>query len=98
MLSKLVQRQLPYMVNTTMRSFRAAAVVNRKPSIGDAVTILQSKVSSINQVVSKVNPYFVPYSQLIKYLTQLFFKYRMTLKNSVPLSLLVMVLQESSVS
>jgi hypothetical protein len=26
--------------------------MNKKPSIGDAVTILQSKVSNINQVVS----------------------------------------------
>jgi proton translocating ATP synthase F1 alpha subunit len=32
------------------RGFRASAIVNKKPSIGDAVTILQSKVSSINQV------------------------------------------------
>jgi len=34
----------------SMRAFRASAVANKKPSIGDAVTILQSKVSSINQV------------------------------------------------
>jgi len=32
------------------RGFRATAVAHKKPSIGDAVTILQSKVSSINQV------------------------------------------------
>ena len=32
------------------RGFRASAIVHKKPSIGDAVTILQSKVSSINQV------------------------------------------------
>lgn len=42
------------------RSFRTSAVAaatNKsmaKPSIGDAVTILQSKVSGINQVVSKL--------------------------------------------
>jgi F-type H+-transporting ATPase subunit alpha len=32
------------------RAFRATVAANKKPSIGDAVTILQSKVSSINQV------------------------------------------------
>ena len=39
------------------RTFRtsAAAAANKKPSIGDAVTILQSKVSGINQVVSSQN-------------------------------------------
>jgi hypothetical protein len=36
------------MVNLSSRAFRASAVANKKPSIGDAVTILQSKVSSIN--------------------------------------------------
>merc|ERR1719230_1439440 len=50
MLSRIAQKQLPFMVNTAARSFRAAAVANKKPSIGDAVTILQSKVSSISQV------------------------------------------------
>jgi len=40
------------MLNQTNRGFRASVVANKKPSIGDAVTILQSKVSSINQVVS----------------------------------------------
>lgn len=30
----------------------AAFATSKKPSIGDAVTILQSKVSGINQVVS----------------------------------------------
>jgi len=40
------------LLNTTTRAFRASAVANKKPSIGDAVTILQSKVSGINQVVS----------------------------------------------
>jgi len=38
------------MLNMATRGFRASAVANKKPSIGDAVTILQSKVSSINQV------------------------------------------------
>ena len=40
------------------RAFRASVAANKasnqKPSIGDAVTILQSKVSGINQVVSSV--------------------------------------------
>jgi F-type H+-transporting ATPase subunit alpha len=36
--------------NLNVRSFRPSVAVNKKPSIGDAVTILQSKVSSINQV------------------------------------------------
>jgi F-type H+-transporting ATPase subunit alpha len=38
------------MINMSSRAFRATAVANKKPSIGDAVTILQSKVSGINQV------------------------------------------------
>jgi F-type H+-transporting ATPase subunit alpha len=38
------------MVNNASRAFRASVVTDKKPSIGDAVTILQSKVSSINQV------------------------------------------------
>jgi len=54
MLSKLVaQANKPQLVNLSTRAFRASAVANKKPSIGDAVTILQSKVSGINQVVSK---------------------------------------------
>ena len=40
------------MTQVASRAFRATPQVNKKPSIGDAVTILQSKVSSINQVVS----------------------------------------------
>jgi hypothetical protein len=53
MLSRLVSNnKLPMMVNNASRAFRASAVADKKPSIGDAVTILQSKVSSINQVVS----------------------------------------------
>ena len=54
MLSKLASRihESQFVMNTMTRGFRASAVANKKPSIGDAVTILQSKVSSINQVVS----------------------------------------------
>ena len=54
MLSKLISRYSAHqtLVNMTHRGFRASAIANKKPSIGDAVTILQSKVSSINQVVS----------------------------------------------
>ena len=54
MLSKLVSRYAKQqtLVNMAHRGFRASAIANKKPSIGDAVTILQSKVSSINQVVS----------------------------------------------
>ena len=54
MLTKLTQRAINQqrLVDTSARAFRASAVTNKKPSIGDAVTILQSKVSSINQVVS----------------------------------------------
>jgi len=52
MLSKLVSRlnTSQTLLNNTSRAFRASAVANKKPSIGDAVTILQSKVASINQV------------------------------------------------
>ena len=58
MLSKLISRYAKQqaLVNMAHRGFRATAVVNKKPSIGDAVTILQSKVSSINQVVSTDRP------------------------------------------
>ena len=57
MLSKLVSRVngQQQMLNMATRGFGASAVANKKPSIGDAVTILQSKVSSINQVVSEVH-------------------------------------------
>lgn len=51
MLSKLIAKNQS-MINMSSRAFRATAVANKKPSIGDAVTILQSKVSGINQVVS----------------------------------------------
>jgi hypothetical protein len=50
MLSKFITR-LSHSQNMTYvaaRAFRAAPELNKKPSIGDAVTILQSKVSSIN--------------------------------------------------
>jgi len=49
-LSKMMSRmnQSQSLVNNATRAFRASAVANKKPSIGDAVTILQSKVSSIN--------------------------------------------------
>ena len=52
MLTKLTQRAINQqrIVDNSARAFRASAVTNKKPSIGDAVTILQSKVSSINQV------------------------------------------------
>jgi len=52
MLSKLISRNVSKaaIVNMAHRGFRASAIVHKKPSIGDAVTILQSKVSSINQV------------------------------------------------
>jgi len=52
MFSKLAAQQ--QLTALTTRAFRASAVTSasKKPSIGDAVTILQSKVSQINQVVS----------------------------------------------
>ena len=56
MFSKLATRVSQYQQLTALstKAFRATAVANasKKPSIGDAVTILQSKVSQINQVVS----------------------------------------------
>lgn len=56
MLSKLVTRmnQQQALVNHATRAFRATTALDKKPSIGDAVTILQSKVASINQVVSNL--------------------------------------------
>merc|ERR1711937_429745 len=51
MLSKLVsQANNQSLMQVASRGFRASPMVNKKPSIGDAVTILQSKVSGINQV------------------------------------------------
>lgn len=94
MLSRLVQRnKLPIMVNNATRAFRATAVTDKKPSIGDAVTILQSKVSSINQVVSTAN-LAMPCSLDILNA----FAFRTISRNSELSSPLVMVLQESSVS
>ena len=58
MFSKFVSRvnRATWLSAMPTRAFRASAVANgkgtQKPSIGDAVTILQSKVSGINQVVS----------------------------------------------
>lgn len=54
MLSKLFTRlnQTQSASMMAQRAFRASPQMNKKPSIGDAVTILQSKVSNINQVVS----------------------------------------------
>ena len=56
MLSKLFTRlnQTQSMTSLATKAFRASPQMNKKPSIGDAVTILQSKVSNINQVVSKL--------------------------------------------
>ena len=56
MFSKVISRVSQYQQLTSLqtRAFRASTVANnKKPSIGDAVTILQSKVSGINQVVSR---------------------------------------------
>merc|ERR1719162_2619912 len=54
MFSKVISRVSQYQQLSSLqtRAFRASAVAgaNQKPSIGDAVTILQSKVSGINQV------------------------------------------------
>jgi len=46
------QNQLSAMSTMGFRASAVAGASNKKPSIGDAVTILQSKVSQINQVVS----------------------------------------------
>merc|ERR1712172_421359 len=53
MFSKVISRVSQYQQLTSLqtRAFRASTVANnKKPSIGDAVTILQSKASGINQV------------------------------------------------
>ena len=57
MFSKVISRagQFQSLASMQQRAFRATVAANAgssKPSIGDAVTILQSKVSGINQVVS----------------------------------------------
>ena len=57
MFSKVFSRVSQYQQLSSLqsRAFRASAIANsKKPSIGDAVTILQSKVSGINQVVSQI--------------------------------------------
>ena len=59
MFSKVASKvsQFQQLTSLSTRAFRASAVANsKKPSIGDAVTILQSKVSGINQVVSAARP------------------------------------------
>jgi hypothetical protein len=95
MLSRLVQRnKLPMVVNNAVRAFRASAVTDKKPSIGDAVTILQSKVSSINQVVSNILCLLV--AVFVSTNISSYLKYRMTSRSSELSSLLEMVLQESS--
>jgi hypothetical protein len=57
MFSKLSTRATKYQQLTALSTaaFRTSTVAaaSKKPSIGDAVTILQSKVSQINQVVSQ---------------------------------------------
>ena len=67
MLSKLVSRynSKATLVNMAQRGFRASAIAHKKPSIGDAVTILQSKVSSINQVVSTTSTILLIFAQLV---------------------------------
>ena len=59
MFSKVATNMSQYqrLSQMTTRAFRATAAANasKKPSIGDAVTILQSKVSGINQVVSFIS-------------------------------------------
>ena len=52
MFSKLATRVSQHAPLTAL-STRSMAASTKKPSIGDAVTILQSKVSGINQVVSE---------------------------------------------
>ena len=95
MLSRLVsQNKLSMLVNNAARSFRATQTLDKKPSIGDAVTILQSKVSSINQVVSTL---FSAVGRVVRYPCSPF-EYRMTSRSSELSSQSVMVLQESSVS
>lgn len=56
MFSKLATRATTQLTAVNSMAFRASAVASasKKPSIGDAVTILQSKVSQINQVVSRL--------------------------------------------
>lgn len=103
MLSKLFTRlnHTQNMMQYAQRSFRATPQVNKKPSIGDAVTILQSKVSNISQVVSISEsisrPFFLSRICVAWILTSHIKYYRTIWKNSVLWSQLVMVLPESSV-
>ena len=60
MFSKVISRasQFQSLASIQQRAFRTSMVAcssKSKPSIGDAVTILQSKVSGINQVVSVIS-------------------------------------------
>lgn len=89
MLSKLMTRMngSVQLVKLSQKGFRASAVSYKKPSIGDAVTILQSKVSSINQVVSNREP-----KSPCLLTSILIFEFRTTSRNSEPSSPLEMVL------
>ena len=78
MFSKVISRVSAYQSLSSMqtRAFRASAIANnkstQKPSIGDAVTILQSKVSGINQVVSnpaRSLPVEAPFSNYFRCVT-----------------------------
>ena len=106
MLSKLFTR-LNHSQNMTQmatRAFRMSPQMNKKPSIGDAVTILQAKVSNISQVVSsfahmvRVAAISIQKSSThpMKYSWPLTVTIRTILKSSVLWSQLVMVLLESS--
>ena len=59
MVSKLASHVTQYKQLTALSTaaFKTTTVTSasKKPSIGDAVTILQSKVSQINQVVSYIS-------------------------------------------
>jgi hypothetical protein len=63
MFSQLTARSTKQLTALSTMGFRASAVTaaSKKPSIGDAVTILQSKVSQINQVVSNLPKIFPRY-------------------------------------
>ena len=68
MFSKLAARASQVqMTAQATKAFRTTTVAgaSKKPSIGDAVTILQSKVSQINQVVSYPKTLYL--SMLIKW-------------------------------
>ena len=65
MFSKIATRvsQTQQLTQMSSMAFRASVACNasKKPSIGDAVTILQSKVSGISQVVSQQQPTILPH-------------------------------------